>query len=75
MTKIEVRVSLLTDRVVAWDVVRSNRPLIRVGARGSEPESELHHDLHRETTAHRLAAVRSTGKTLAGWPTYGLLVA
>ncbi len=36
MTKIEVRVSLLTDRVVAWDVVRSNRPLIRVGARGSE---------------------------------------
>lgn len=27
---------LLTDRVVAWDVVRPNRPLIRVVARGSE---------------------------------------
>jgi hypothetical protein len=27
---------VLTDRVVAWDVVRSNRPLIRVVARGSE---------------------------------------
>ncbi len=27
---------VLTDRVVAWDVVRPNRPLIRVVARGSE---------------------------------------
>jgi hypothetical protein len=27
---------VLTDRVVAWDVVKSNRPLIRVVARGSE---------------------------------------
>jgi hypothetical protein len=39
VTKIAVGVSLLTDRVVAWDVVGSNRPLIRVGARGSESES------------------------------------
>ena len=61
MTTIEVRVSLLID-VVAWDIVRSNRPLIRVGTRGSEPESELHHDLHRETTAHRLTGVGSAGQ-------------
>jgi hypothetical protein len=27
---------VLTDRLVAWDVVRPNRPLIRVVARGSE---------------------------------------
>jgi hypothetical protein len=27
---------VLTDRVVAWDVVRPNRPLIRVVARGSQ---------------------------------------
>ena len=27
---------VLTDRVVAWDVLRPNRPLIRVVARGSE---------------------------------------
>jgi len=27
---------VLNDRVVAWDVVRPNRPLIRVVARGSE---------------------------------------
>ena len=27
---------VLTDRVVAWDVVRPNRPLIRVVARGSD---------------------------------------
>ncbi|MFL6501286.1 MAG: hypothetical protein ACJ8LL_11315 [Candidatus Udaeobacter sp.] len=27
---------VLSDRVVAWDVVRPNRPLIRVVARGSE---------------------------------------
>jgi hypothetical protein len=27
---------VLTDRVVAWDVVRPNRPLIRIVARGSE---------------------------------------
>jgi hypothetical protein len=27
---------VLTDRVVAWDVVRPNRPLIRVVARGAE---------------------------------------
>lgn len=27
---------VLTDRIVAWDVVRPNRPLIRVVARGSE---------------------------------------
>ena len=27
---------VLTDRVVAWDLVRPNRPLIRVVARGSE---------------------------------------
>ena len=27
---------MLTERVVAWDVVRPNRPLIRVVARGSE---------------------------------------
>ena len=27
---------VLTDRFVAWDVVRSNRPLIRVVARGSQ---------------------------------------
>jgi hypothetical protein len=27
---------VLTDRFVAWDVVKSNRPLIRVVARGSE---------------------------------------
>jgi hypothetical protein len=30
------KVPLLTDRVAAWDVVRPNRPLIRVVARGSE---------------------------------------
>jgi len=30
---------ILTDRVVAWDVVRPNRPLIRVVARGSEQKA------------------------------------
>ncbi|HEX4652778.1 MAG TPA: hypothetical protein VH227_00885 [Candidatus Udaeobacter sp.] len=30
---------VLTDRVVAWDVVRPNRPLIRVVARGSERQA------------------------------------
>ena len=39
MTTIEVRVSLLSDPVVAWDVVKSNRWLIRVVARGSEREA------------------------------------
>ena len=31
---------VLTDRVVAWDVVRPSRPLIRVVARGSERKAD-----------------------------------
>ena len=38
---------------------RPNRPLIRVVCAWVRAESELHHDVHRETTARRLAGVGS----------------
>jgi hypothetical protein len=31
---------ILTDRIVAWDVVKPSRPLIRVVARGSERKAD-----------------------------------
>ena len=47
---------VLTDRVVAWDVgLESNRPLIACCRAWVRAKSELHHDVYRETTAHRLA--------------------
>ena len=63
---------VLTDRVVAWDVVRPNRPLYSDCRTWVKAESELHHDVHRETTARRLAGVGSERKdacSLADLPT------
>jgi hypothetical protein len=53
---------VLTDRVVAWDVVRPNRPLIRVVARGSERKANS----ITIFIAHHLIGLASQGKTRAG---------